>query len=82
MVFEVLFYDGWSDPPAYLPVDVVEGETVEGTLKKNLANIIAEVRKLLGIEESELSDEAICEALYLVPADALIPVRRFVTDKA
>lgn len=76
MLFEVLFYDAWSDPPAYLLVEAVEGETAEEALKENLPEIITAVREVLDMNEEELPDEAICEMLYLVPADALIPARK------
>ena len=76
MLFEVLFYDGWGDMPAYFLVDVVEGETAEEALQNNLPQLIATVREMFGLDES-VTDEEICETLYLLHPEGLLPVRKY-----
>jgi len=76
MLFEVLFYDGWGDMPAYFLVDVVEGETAEEALQNNLPQLIATVREMFGLDES-VTDEKICETLYLLHPEGLLPVRKY-----
>jgi hypothetical protein len=76
MLFEVLFYDGWGEMPAYFLVDVVEGETAEEALQNNLPQIIAAVREMFKLDES-VTDEKICETLYLLHPEGLLPVRKY-----
>jgi hypothetical protein len=38
--YEVLFYNGWMDTPAYYLVSDVEGETPEQALAVNLDQVI------------------------------------------
>lgn len=76
MLFEALYYDGWSEPPAYFLIGVVEGETPEEALKENLPKLIATVREMFDLDES-VSDTKISETLYLLRPGGLVSTRDF-----
>ncbi|MBI5300925.1 MAG: hypothetical protein HY868_02220 [Chloroflexi bacterium] len=75
MEYEVLFYNGWVDPPAYYLVTAASGDSPEDALQKNLAEVTHEVRKLLGLDKQDISDVRLQETIYLLRADSLVPVR-------
>ena len=71
--YEILFYNGWIDTPAYYLVGDVEGKTTEQSLAMNLDQIIDEVRNKFGLDES--AQRQIRESLYIVRADGLLSAR-------
>ena len=74
-LYEVLFYNGWVDAPAYYLLDSIEGRTPKAALKAHLPELIREVRRLFSLDE-DVEDRRICETLYAMRSDALIPARR------
>ena len=74
-LYEVLFYNGWQDAPAYYLLDGIEGRTPKAALKRHLPKVIREVRELFSLGP-EVEDERICETLYALKSDALVPAWR------
>lgn len=74
MDYEVLFFDGSSDTPAYYLIDEVEGETPEQALTANLDRITEQVRERLSLSEQDFSDEDILQDIYVVRAHGLVSV--------
>ncbi len=81
MLFEVLFYVGDHDPPAYFLVGEAKGETPEEALSEHLPQLIATVREMFDLDE-DISDWKICETLYLLHPDGLTPARKFIGTSA
>jgi len=75
MMYELLFYDGWSTIPAYYLVGGVEGETPEQALSVNLDWATRQVRSLLGLPQDTVSDERLQETIYVVRPDGLVSPR-------
>ena len=73
-LYEVLFYNGWQDAPAYYLLDGIEGRTPKAALKKHLPKVIQEVRDLFSLGP-EIDDDWICKTLYALKSDALVPAR-------
>lgn len=73
-LYEVLFYNGWQDVPAYYLIGGVEGRTPKEALKRNLPRVIREVRDSFGLDE-DIGDASICETLYALKSHALVPAR-------
>ncbi len=71
-LYEVLFYNGWQDAPAYYLLDGIEGRTPGEALKRHLPQVIQQVRELFGLGP-EVEDDRICETLYALKSDALVP---------
>ncbi len=66
----VFFYDGWHIPePDYIWVAEVDGKNPQDALETSLQQIIQTVREMLQLDEDDLSDYKIQEALYIVPSD-------------
>lgn len=78
-LYEVLFYNGWQDAPAYYLLDGIEGRTPKEALKRHLPEEIEEVRKLFSLDD-DIEDERICETLYALKSDGLVPARRVLAD--
>jgi len=76
MLFEVLFYVGDYDPPAYFLVGEAEGETPEEALRANLPQLITTVREMFDLEE-DIPDWKIGETLNLLHPNGLVPARNF-----
>ena len=74
-MYEVLFYNGWQDPPAYTLLSGIEGRSPKDALRRNLPALIADVRSSYGLD-GEVSDDKICESLYAMRSDALVPAWR------
>jgi hypothetical protein len=74
-LFEVVYYDGWSTPPAYYLVGGAEGESPQQALRLNLQRLTAETRGILNLSPDDISDEKIQETLYAIRSDGLVPVR-------
>lgn len=70
-LYEVLFYNGWQDVPAYYLVDSVEGRRPKEALTRQLGGVIATVRKEFGLS-AEVADHKICESLYVLRSDGLV----------
>ena len=79
-LYEVLFYNGWQEAPAYYLLDGVEGRTPREALRKNLPRVIQEVRELFGLDE-DIEDDKICETLYALKSDALVPAWRILDEQ-
>ncbi len=77
--YEVLFYNGWQDEPAYYLLDLIEGRTPKAALKTHLPELIGKVRRLFSLDE-DFEDDRICETLYAMRSDALIPARRVLEE--
>lgn len=75
MIYEVLFYDGWCDIPAYYLLDSVEGGTPEEALTTNIERITQQVRERLGLLASELSDRQIQDTIYVLRENGLVCAR-------
>ncbi len=75
MLYEVLFYDGWGDMPAYYLLDGVEGDTPEQALAASLERITEEVRDRFNLQADDASDERIQETIYLLRENGLVSVR-------
>jgi hypothetical protein len=70
-LYEVLFYNGWQDVPAYYLVDSVEGRRPKEALARQLGRVIATVRTEFGLD-AEVVDRKICESLYVLRSDGLV----------
>jgi len=46
-IYEVLYYDGWGNIPAYYLIDSAKGETPEQALKENLTSITSRLGSCL-----------------------------------
>jgi hypothetical protein len=68
MDYEVLFYNGWIEPPAYYLVASATGDTPEQALQKNLAGITRQVRRTFGLNSKDISDARLQETIYLLRA--------------
>ena len=71
--YEILFYNGWIEPPAYYLIDDVDGETPEQALALNLDRLIGEVRNKFGLDES--AQGRIRESLYIVREGGMLSAR-------
>jgi len=71
--YEVLFYNGWIEPPAYYLLDAVGGETPEQSLAKNLNRLIDVAREKFSLEETRSS--RIRESLYIVREGGMFSAR-------
>lgn len=78
-LYEVLFYNGWQDAPAYYLLDGIEGRTPKVALKRHLPKVIQQVRELFSLG-SDIEDERICETLYALKSNALVPAWRILEE--
>jgi len=74
MNYEVLFFHGWGDIPAYYLIDEVEGDTPEEALLANLERIAEQVRDTLSLSETDMSDEDVLQDVFVVRARGLVSV--------
>jgi hypothetical protein len=74
-IYEVLYYDGWGNIPAYYLIDSAKGETPEQALKENLASITSKIRKLFDLNGNEISNSKIHESIYVLKETGLVSVR-------
>lgn len=70
-LYEVLFYNGWQDVPAYFMVDSVEGRTPKEALRSHLPRVIGSVRGQFSLGP-DIDDDYICESLYVLKSNALV----------
>ena len=73
-LYEVLFYNGWQDPPAYYLLAGIEGRSPKEALRRNLPRVIQEIRQEFSLED-DVDERYICESLYALRSDALVPAR-------
>jgi len=71
--YEILFYNGWVEPPVYYLVGDMEGESPEEALATNLDQMVDEVREKFALDEMERS--RIRESLYIVRKGGLVSAR-------
>lgn len=74
--YEVLFYNGWVEPPAYYLVGDVEGETPEQALATNLSQVIGVVREKFSLDDDRGSERVVREYLYVVREGGLLSARQ------
>ena len=72
-VYEVLFFSGWGEMPAYYLVTSAEGTTPIEALKESLPEVIAEIRRLFCLDD-DIADEEIQKSIYLLKDDGLVSV--------
>lgn len=71
MHYYVLFLHEWHFPePVYYMVDLVEAETPWQVLQEHLPALAQKVRAWLEVDENDLDDDAIAEALIIIPTEA------------
>jgi outer membrane lipopolysaccharide assembly protein LptE/RlpB len=70
-----LFYDGWSTVPAYYLVGSVQGDTPEQALEANIEQVTRQVRDLLSLNDSDVSDDQIQETIYVLRENALVSLQ-------
>jgi hypothetical protein len=74
MEYEVLFYNGWVQPPAYYLVAAVEGDSPEQALVEHLDEITQEIRDLFLFDESWSTDGKLRETIYVLRENGLISI--------
>jgi hypothetical protein len=75
MDYEVLFYNGWIEPPAYYLIASATGDTPEQALQRNLAELTRQVRKTFGLNSNDIPDARLQETIYLLRENGLISPR-------
>ncbi|MEO0081073.1 MAG: hypothetical protein ABIL25_02125 [candidate division WOR-3 bacterium] len=78
-LFEILFYDGYQDPPVYHLIGGITGETPEQALADNLDAVTEKVRAVLRLD-SDCSDHFICKSLFVLRQSGLVSAARFETQ--
>ena len=73
--YEVLFYNGWTDTPAYYLVGDIEGEIPEEALATNLNQVIEIVRGKFSLDDDRGAERFIREYLYVVREGGLLSAR-------
>ncbi len=73
--YEVLFYNGWVEPPAYYLVGDVEGESPEEALEANLNQVLERVRGEFSLDDDRGSERFIPNYLYVVRPNGLLSAR-------
>lgn len=71
--YEILFFAGWGDMPAYYLVTFAEGTNPIEALEKSLPKAIAEIRRLFCLDD-DITDEEIQNSIYLLKDDGLVSV--------
>jgi hypothetical protein len=75
MIYEVLFFDGWGDIPAYYLIDSVEGDTPEQALATNLERITLQIRRRFNLSDRDVSNRKIRETIYVLRENGLVSAR-------
>ena len=75
MVYEVLYYDGWGEWPAYYLIGEAEGESPEEALESNLQRLTTEVRERFSLSPDDSRDEQIQEAIYVLRNNSLVSIQ-------
>jgi hypothetical protein len=68
---EILFYDGEQSPPAYYLIDGIEAVNPKDAFAHRSPDIVNRVREVLNFG-SEISDEKILDALYILKKGGLV----------
>jgi hypothetical protein len=79
--YEVVYYDGSVDPPAYYLIGEIEGESPEQALRSNLQSLTAVVRDLLLLEPEYYPDKKIHWSLFAIRSNGLVPTWTLEPDK-
>ncbi len=74
-LFEVLFYDGYQQPPVYYLIDGITGETPKQALADNLDAVTEKVRAVLRLD-SDCSDHFIRKSLFVLRPGGLVSAAR------
>jgi len=72
--YEAVYYNGWLESPAYVLIDVIDGDTPEQALEDHQQRLINAVREMLALEEEP--DRRILEALYIIRENGLLSARQ------
>jgi len=78
--YEAVYYNGWLEPPAYVLIDSVDGDTPEQALTDNKERLLEAVREMFSLEDD--SDYHILETLYIIRENGLLPARQITLLKA
>jgi len=76
MDYEVVYYNGWQDAPAYYIVGSVNGINPEIALAQKIEEIVLEVRKIFGLSEDLITDKFIQNDLYVLRPASLVSVEK------
>ena len=77
--YEIVWFNKWETPNAYISLGFFEGKSPEDALRKKLRPLTRKVRHIYGLGDSALDDD-IQRTLYALRSDALIPARDLITD--
>lgn|GEM_PF-5512999 len=69
MFYEAVWYNGWIEPPAYILLEEVEGNTPEEALRDNLDRLTQLVRDIYRVDKEDWNDDDIQDTLYLLSND-------------
>jgi hypothetical protein len=75
MTYEALFYDGWTDVPAYYLIDGIQGRTAEDALANNLDRLVQAARELLDLPSEIVPDRRIKQSIYVLRRNGLVSPR-------
>ena len=78
--YEAIYYNGWLEPPAYVLIGAIDGDTPEQALTDNKERLLEAVREMFSLED--LSDYRILETLYIIRENGLLPARQITLLKA
>jgi hypothetical protein len=67
--YEAVWYNGWIEPPAYILLEEVEGNTPEEALRDNLDRLTQLVRDIYRVDKEDWNDDDIQDTLYLLSND-------------
>ncbi len=74
--YYVFFNDEWHIPePVYYFIDVVKGRNPRDALERSFPQLLGAVRKTLEIDEDEVAEYKLEEALYIVPTESWMSSR-------
>jgi len=74
-LYEVLFYDGESSPPAYYLIDGVEAESSAEVIEAHLAGIVEGARAQLHLG-ADFPEHRILDCLFLSGPQGLVGVSK------
>jgi len=78
--YEAVYYNGWLEPPAYVLIDTIEGDTPEQAFQSHRQRLINVVREEFALEDEP--DHRILETLYIIRENGLLPARQITPMKA
>ncbi len=74
MEYEVLYFNGWASPPAYYLICMVEGDSPQQALLKDLPRIKEELADVIGLDEEWSDKGKFKETLYVLRENGLLSV--------